>query len=127
VAAKAFERLAGEFQPALRLQRDACTWPAEWLRFLNQARAAKTDTCIPAHQCLRIHDGQVSWYDKEPVEMHVSACLHCLEMWTALRELAYWRRAASELSSSEVEHFLEVIPVEQPAAKKKSFFQRLGF
>ncbi len=73
---------------------------------------------------MRIHDGQVSWYEKEPVEKHVSGCLHCLEAWAGLREVGYWRRAADPLSSSEIERLLEVIPVEKPAAKK-SLFQRL--
>ena len=73
---------------------------------------------------MRIHDGQVSWYDKEPVEKHVSACLHCLEAWTGLREVSYWRLAAERLSASEINALLEIIPVEKPPAKK-SLFQRL--
>ena len=74
---------------------------------------------------MRIHDGQVSWYDKEPVEKHVSGCLRCLEAWTGLREVGYWRHVAERLSGSEVEQLLQIIPVEQPPAKKKSLFQRL--
>ena len=101
VAEKAFERLAEQYGAALRAERDRCPWPVEWLGFLKQARALKTESCVPAHQCVRIHDGQVSWYDKEPVEKHVSACLRCLEAWTGLREVGYWRHAAVQLSSSE--------------------------
>jgi hypothetical protein len=124
VAEKAFERLAAEYQAARSTEQDRCPWPAAWLAFLKHARGLKTQNCTPAHEIVRIHDGQVSWYEKEPVEKHVSGCLHCLEAWAGLREVGYWRRAADPLSSSEIERLLEVIPVEKPAAKK-SFFQRL--
>ena len=124
VAERAFERLAEEYQAARGSEADRCPWPAAWLAFLKQARGLKTESCIPAHQIVRIHDGQVSWYDKEPVEKHVSACLHCLESWTGLREVGYWRRAAERLSSSEIEQLLQAIPLEK-APPKKSLFQRL--
>jgi len=74
---------------------------------------------------VRIHDGQVSWYEKEPVEKHVSGCLRCLEAWTGLREVGYWRHAAGRLSGSEVDQLLQSLPVEKPPAKKKSMFERL--
>jgi hypothetical protein len=125
VADKAFERLAGKYEAARQNERDRCPWPGAWLAFLKQVRRLKSETCIPPHQMMRIHDGQVSWYDKEPVEKHVSGCLHCLEIWTGLREVGYWRRAADPLSSATTNELLETIPVKKPAAKKKSFFARL--
>ncbi|PYU21546.1 MAG: hypothetical protein DMG32_20400 [Acidobacteria bacterium] len=125
VAEKAFERLAEEYQAARQSEHDRCPWPAAWLAFLKQARALKTEKCIPAHEIVRIHDGQVSWYDKEPVEKHVSGCLHCLEAWTGLREVGYWRRAADPLSSSEIDDLLQILPIEKLPAKKKSLLQRL--
>ncbi len=125
VAEKAFERLAGEYQAARLTERDQCPWPAAWLAFLKQARGLKTENCTPTHQMVRIHDGQVSWYEKEPVEKHVSGCLHCLEAWTGLREVGYWRRAADPISASQIDQLFEVIPVEKTLTKKKSFLQRL--
>ncbi len=125
VAEKAFERLAGEYQAARQAERDQCPWPAAWLAFLKQARGLKTENCTPTHQMVRIHDGQVSWYEKEPVEKHVSGCLHCLEAWTGLREVGYWRRAADPISASQIDQLFEVIPVEKTLTKKKSFLQRL--
>ena len=125
VAERAFERLAGEYQEARRNQRDRCPWPSAWLALLKQARGLKTENCPPAHDMVRIHDGQVSWYDKEPVEKHVSGCLHCLQAWAGLREVGYWRRSAEPLSPSELDQLLEVIPVQKAPAKKKSFFTRL--
>jgi len=125
VADQAFQRLAGEYQRAREAQQDRSPWPASWLAFLKQARALKTENCTPAHEMVRIHDGQVSWYDKEPVEKHVSGCLHCLQEWTGLREVGYWRRVADPLASSEIEELLAVIPVDKAPARKKSFFARL--
>jgi hypothetical protein len=119
VAEKAFERLTAEYEPARHAERDRCPWPAAWLPFLKQARGLKTEKCLPTHQLVRVHDGQVSWYDKEPVEKHVSACLHCLDAWTGLREVAYWRHIADRLSSSEIKELLEVIPLEKTPAKRK--------
>ena len=125
VAEKAFDRLAGEYQAARLAERDRCAWPAAWLAFLKQARGLKTENCTPTHEMVRIHDGQVSWYEKEPVEKHVSGCLHCLEAWTGLREVGYWRRAADPISASLIDQLFEVIPVEKTLTKKKSFLQRL--
>ena len=85
----------------------------------------KKENCPEPHQLLRMQDGQVSWYDKEPVEKHVSGCLRCLEAWTGLREVGHWRHAAERLSSSEVEQLLQIVPIERPPAQKKSLFQRL--
>ena len=125
VAEKAFERLVEEYQAVRQNEQDRCPWPAAWLAFLKQARALKTEECTPAHELVRIHDGQVSWYDKEPVEKHVSGCLHCLEAWTGLREVGYWRRATDPLSASGIAQLIEMIPLEKPPAKKKSLFERL--
>jgi len=125
VAEKAFERLVEEYQAVRQNEQDRCPWPAAWLAFLKQARALKTEECTPAHEIVRIQDGQVSWYDKEPVEKHVSGCLHCLEAWTGLREVGYWRRATDPLSASGIAQLIEMIPLEKPPAKKKSLFERL--
>jgi hypothetical protein len=124
MAEKAFERLAGEYEAARQTERDRCPWPAAWLAFLKQARALKSEKCTPAHEIVRIHDGQVSWYDKEPVEKHVSACLNCMNVWTGLREVGVWRFEAEPLSASQIGELLEAVPVEQMPAKK-SLFQRL--
>jgi hypothetical protein len=126
VAEKAFEQLADEYEAARQTKQDRCPWPAAWLVFLKKARGLKTEHCIPAHEIVRIHDGQVSWYEKEPVEKHVSGCLYSLDAWTGLREVGYWRRAAEPLSSSEIDQLLEVIPLEKKSEMKKSLLQRLG-
>lgn len=124
VAEKSFERLSPDFAAALNAPKDRCLWPRDWLAILQQARAAKKENCPELHQILRVHDGQVSWYDKEPVERHVSGCLYCLERWTSLRETGYWRRIAPAIPAAQVEEWLGVLPV-RAEEKKKSLFQRV--
>lgn len=124
VAEKSFARLSPDFAPALNAPKNRCLWPRDWLAILQRARAAKKENCPELHQILRVHDGQVSWYDKEPVERHVSGCLYCLERWTALREVGYWRRLAPAVAAAQVEEWLRVLPV-RVEEKKKSLFQRV--
>ena len=123
VAQASFERLSPDFAAARALTSDRCPWPADWLATLHAARAAKTDKCPELHQFLRIQDGQVSWYDKEPVEKHVASCLHCLEAWTALREVGYWRRAAPGVAPAKIEELLRGLPLAAPA--KPAFLKRV--
>jgi hypothetical protein len=123
VAQAAFARLEPDYAEALKIESDRCLWPGQWLASLQAARAAKQEACPNLHQFLRIHDGQISWYDKEPVEKHVAGCRHCLEAWTALREATYWRKAAPAVPAAEIEKYLSLLPV--AAAPKKSFLQRM--
>ena len=123
VAQAAFARLEADYADALKIQSDRCLWPRRWLTLLQEARAQKQESCTPRHQFLRIHDGQISWYEKEPVEKHVAGCRHCLEAWTALREVAYWRKAAPAVPAEQIEGYLSVLPL--AAAPKKSLFQRM--
>jgi hypothetical protein len=123
VAQTAFARLDPDYAAALHVKQDRCPWPRPWLELLREARANKKEDCPHVHQFLRIHDGQVSWYDKEPVEKHVSGCRHCLEAWTALREVAYWRQAAPAVAAAQIEGYLSALPL--LAAPKMSFLQRM--
>lgn len=124
VAEKSFERLSPDHSAAARIEKDRCAWPLEWVEILRQARAAKKENCADLHQILRIHDGQVSWYEKEPVEKHVSGCLHCLERWTALREIGHWRRAAPAIPAGQIDEGLAALGFRAPNVKK-SFLQRV--
>ncbi len=123
VAQPAFARLENGYADALQIESDRCLWPRPWLALLQGARAQKQEACPQLHQFLRIHDGQVSWYDKEPVEKHVSDCRRCLEVWTALREVTYWRKAAPAVSAEHTEKYLSVLPLAPPP--KKSLLQRM--
>jgi hypothetical protein len=123
VAQPAFARLENGYADALQIGRDLCLWPRPWLALLQDARAQKQEACPQLHQFLRIHDGQVSWYDKEPVENHVASCRRCLESWTALREVTYWRKAAPAVPAEYSEKYLSALPLAPPP--KKSFLQRM--
>ncbi len=125
VAEKALERLQPDYSAAQRLERDRCLWPVEWLAVLRQARGARQENCPGSHEFLRVHDGQVSWYDKEPVERHVAGCLHCLECWTALREVGYWCRVAPPASAEQIQELLRVLPI-GPKPKKSLFRSVFG-
>jgi hypothetical protein len=123
VAQPAFARLEPDYAGALKAESDRCLWPRPWLALLHEARAQKQEACPQLYQFLRIHDGQVSWYDKEPVEKHVAACRRCLEVWAGLREVAYWRQAAAAIQAEQMERYLSALPLAVPA--KKSLFQRM--
>jgi hypothetical protein len=126
VAAQAFDRLLPDYAAARNIEQDGCPWSGEWLALLRQARAARTEKCPELFQFLRIQDGQVSWYEKEPAEKHVAGCRHCLEAWTALREVGYWRHTAPPLPAAKIEQFLRVLPlgVAAPDKPNKSLLRR---
>jgi hypothetical protein len=122
VAQAAFARLEMDYPDALKIASDRCLWPRPWLAMLAEARTQKQESCPQVHQFLHIHDGQVSWYDKEPTEKHVAGCRRCLEAWAALREVSYWRKAAPAIATEQLERYLSVLPLAQP---RKSFFQKM--
>lgn len=124
IAAQGLERLQAHHGMILRKEQDVCLWPTAWLDLLRHARAAKSEACPPLRQFVRIQDGQTSWGDKEPLERHMTECLHCLERWTTLRELVYWRRDAAARPPEEVEALLSSLPL-QAEPKKKSFLKRV--
>ncbi len=129
VAARSLERLKEDYAAVLGKTDDKGLGPAGWLRLHNELRAArKEESCTPVRQLVRIQDGQLGWYDKDPVEKHLAECLSCLECWTALREISYWRRAAPPVQAAAIDELLPALPIAGRAAKPnkpKSFIQRL--
>ncbi|MGH9353382.1 MAG: hypothetical protein ACRD2G_14675 [Terriglobia bacterium] len=119
VAQTSLERLKAAYANALGKQTDEGLCPAAWLRMLNDLWAAKTEKCPRARLFIRIQEGQIGWQEKDPAEKHVSECLPCLECWTALRELVYWRWAAEPSSAAQVEDLLAMLPVSKTAVSKK--------
>ena len=125
VAQSAFERLGADYAPVLERVGDHCLWPAAWLEITRAARAAKNQDCTPLRPLIRILDGQGSWYDKSPVEEHRSSCLHCLELWTSLLEVACWKREAKPWPAQEVEPLLDALPLAAAQPGKRSFMARV--
>ncbi len=124
VAQKGLERLSADYSMVLRRDEEKCLWPAAWSAVLKHARGAKIEQCLPLRQLIRILDGGISWYDKEPAEQHIAGCFHCLEHWTSLREVAYWRVEAKSMDTREVEGLLSNLPIETRSSSKKSFLRR---
>ena len=125
IAQRGLERLQADYSAVLKKDRDACLWPAAWTELLAHARSARSADCPPLRQFVRILDGQTSWYEKEPLEKHVGLCLHCLERWTALRELIYWRHGAKPLPAAEVNALVSRLSLPAGPKKEKSFLKRV--
>jgi hypothetical protein len=118
IAAKGLERLQGEYGALLEKDEDACLWPASWMALLAEIHSAATPDCASLHALVRILDGQVGWSDKDPVERHMTGCINCLERWTALREIAHWRRELRPLPPESVEALLGSIPVRNERSRE---------
>lgn len=124
IAQQALARLQADYTAVLRQELDSGAWPAAWLELLAHARASQTSDCSPLRQFVRIQDGQTSWYDKDPLEKHMAGCLCCLDRWTTLRELVYWRQELKPARGEEIDSLLARLPI-KAAAKKQSLFKRM--
>ena len=125
VAAQSLERLKPQYAALLGREQDVCLWPAAWTQLVHDARASKTESCPPARQYVRMLDGQSSWYDKGPLEQHMSTCLHCLERWTALREITYWRREAKPRPQDEIHDLLSGLPTRTTSSAGRAVLKRI--
>ncbi len=125
VAQAGLERLRAHCAPALGRAEDQCLWPAGWIAITHSARASGQQECQPLRSLVRILDGQASWYDKNPAEEHRSSCLHCLELWTSLLEVASWRREARPLPQERIEPLLSSVPLKAGTKPKKSLLARM--
>lgn len=125
VAQKALERLRENYSVVLGRAEDRCLWPEAWATVTRIARSSKKEDCPTLHQFTRIHDGHVSWYEKEPVERHVASCLHCLEAWAALREVKYWRYEVKSSDQPTIESFLDSLPHTIKSKQSGTFLKRV--
>ena len=127
IAAQGLERLEAGYATILRQEDDRCLWPAAWLELVERARAAKTPDCQPLRQFVRVRDGQTGWQEKETLEKHIAECLHCLERWTALAEIVYWRREARPCAPEKVDALLSGLAAGalRAESKKKSLLRRV--
>ncbi len=119
------ERLRAEYGAVLERTEDQCSWPAAWLGITRAAREARKPDCPALRQLIRVLDGQISWYEKEPIEQHRAHCLSCLEHWTALLEVVGWAKRAQPLRDPQVDALLSALPLNEAVKEKKPFFKRL--
>lgn len=124
VAEEGLERLRSSYAAIVERTEDHCLWPSAWIAIGKTARAGETKDCTPLKQLVRVLDGQASWYDKTPAEVHRAKCLRCLELWTSLNEASFWERNCPAWSTQQVEPLLTAVPLKSER-KKPSFFARL--
>jgi hypothetical protein len=124
VAEEALERLRASYPAVLERTDDRCLWPSAWMGICKALSADEQKDCTSLRQFIRILDGQASWYEKSPAETHRAKCLHCLELWTALREVVAWDRMRLPLPAEKIESLLAAVPL-QPEKRKLSLFARM--
>jgi len=126
VAGEGLGRLRASYARVLERSEDRCMWPSTWIGICKAARADGKKDCTPLRQLIRILDGQASWYDKTPAEEHRSKCLHCLELWTSLREVVAWDRTRRPWPAEKIEPLLAAVPVKREKGKPSLFARMLG-
>ncbi len=125
VGAAGLERLKAEYGAVLEGTEDRCPWPAAWLEMTRSAREARKPDCPVLRQMIRALDGQISWYEKDPLEQHRARCLSCLEHWTALLEVVGWAKRAHPWRDQQVNVFLSALPLNRAGKVKMPFLKRL--
>ncbi len=126
VAGEGLDRLKTEYAAVLDRAEDQCPWPAAWLAITGAARAARKPDCPALRQLIRVLDGQISWYEKEPIEQHRAQCFSCLEHWTSLLEVVNWAKRARPWSQPRVETLLAALPLHNASKSKKLFLRKLS-
>ena len=122
VAAASVERLKPAYAVALSKNTDEGWQPAAWLQMLAELWNSKAEACPPLRLLIRLQDGHVGWQEKEPAEKRVAECLHCLETWTALKELVHWRANEPPAAAAQVESLVAALPVRKES--RKPLFKR---
>jgi hypothetical protein len=125
VAKSGLERLEENYALVLKREQDASLFPVAWMNLLRHAWQGKTDACPSLRRFVRILDGQTDWNVKESAEKHVEECLHCLEAWTALREIIHWQREVTPLPAEKVGPFLSALPTRSGVERRKTLLGRL--
>ena len=124
VSERALEPLRANYSQLLARKDDRCAWPATWIQLVYAARAAKTEACPGVRQFIRIQEGELGWYEKEPAEKHLIECRHCLADWTALRETKFWRVEAPAAPAEEIDALFSFLPVSRQDRRRKSLWAR---
>ena len=125
VAIQALERLRPDYSSALNQLEDRCLWPAAWRAVLSGLRSSRTENCPNLRQFVRLLDGQATWYDKTPIETHMSQCLHCQDRWTSLREVVFWRREAPPVPAASLEKMLGELTIDPRGKRRVSLLKML--
>ncbi len=126
VAEEGLERLRPSYAAVVERSENRCLWPSAWIAIGKAARADEKKDCTPLRQMVRVLDGQASWYEKSPSELHRSQCLHCLERWTSMLEVVSWERTCQPWPAEKVAPLLAVVPLKEEKRKPSLFARMLG-
>ncbi len=125
VGKEGLDRLKAEYAVVLEGAKDQCRWPAAWLEITRLAREARKPDCPSSRQLICVLDGQISWYEKDPLEQHRARCFSCLEHWTGLLEVVGWEKRAHPWGDQQLDVFLSALPLNHTGKGKKPFWKRL--
>jgi hypothetical protein len=81
------------------------------------AAAAGGPECLPPKAFLDVLDGRTTWFDREQMERHVTACFHCVDHFCRMAEVIELLRGVKPIGDDEAARWAKVLGVE--AAKKK--------
>jgi hypothetical protein len=90
-------------------------------RQLSRAAEAASPDCLPTKAFLDILDGRATWYGRESMERHVTACWHCIDHFCRMTEVRELLRNVQPLRESETREILGL-----PAARKPSWKKLFG-
>ncbi len=124
VAATSVERLEATFCVDFCRSAGASEWQAAWLRMIGRIRPNRTADCPPVRRLIRILDGQFGWYEKDPIEKHLAACLCCLEASVGLQEITHWMQRGKPLPPDQVDGMISTLPLKMKSKERHSLFKR---
>lgn len=86
------------------------------------AAAASTPDCCPPKTFFDAMDGRITWRNKELMEAHTAGCLHCVDHFCRLLEVADLLRGARPLPGPEADMYARMLGIEE---RKAGFWQKM--
>jgi hypothetical protein len=86
------------------------------------AAAARGAGCPGAKTFLDVLDGRTTWYGREEMERHVTACWHCIDHFCRMAEVIEVLRGIEPLTPEQAEPFRKLLGV---AAAERGLWKRL--
>ena len=99
---------------------------------LKNIEIMKTPTCLETEIIGLYIEGKLAKGERMQVENHISSCLFCLNQLTELKELIYFQRKSTPLSSHLLQNIKDLFPKEEKPRKEflkdifSPFIQRIS-
>jgi hypothetical protein len=84
---------------------------------MGAAQQRKTEECPPWKTFNNLINGQISWDDRERVEIHMTGCMFCLDAFTAFQEMIWLRKESKPMDEAGVEAVLAPLRLGGPTSK----------